>query len=265
MLVRTMMDGILVNLRRAIRRLAELGCKTMIVTADHGFLLGDELGEDMKLDAPGGETLDLHRRVWVGKGGAAGGASFLRAPLSAFGLSHDPTLEIAVPWGFAGFKAPGGSLAYFHGGLAPQEIIVPMVEIVPTASASSVASGDIAWTLTLGSKKISTRFCTVQISGQSTGLFDAMSALPRVRVEIKAGKDVLSTPIAASYGFSEATYDVQLASAGEASQDPVSNTVTLMITQEPSQPTKLVSIHLLDAVTGRELARLDNVEMAITI
>jgi len=265
MLVRTMMDGILVNLRRAIRRLAELGCKTMIVTADHGFLLGDELGEDMKLDAPGGETLDLHRRVWVGRGGAAGGASFLRAPLSAFGLSHDPTLEIAVPWGFAGFKAAGGSLAYFHGGLAPQEIVIPMVEIVPTVSASSVASGDITWTLTPGSKKISTRFCTVQISGQSNGLFDTMSALPRVRVEIKAGKEVLSTPIAASYGFSEATYDVQLAFAGEASRELVSNTVTLMITQEPSQPTTLVSIHLLDAVTGRELARLDKVEMAITI
>ncbi len=265
MLVRTMMDGVLVNLRRAIRRLAELGCKTMIVTADHGFLLGDELGEDMKLDAPGGETLDLHRRVWVGRGGAAGGASFLRAPLSAFGLSHDPTLEIAVPWGFAGFKASGGALAYFHGGLAPQEIVVPMVEIVPTASASPVASGNIAWTLTPGSKKISTRFCTVQISGQSHGLFDAMSALPRVRVEITAGKEVLSTPIAASYGFSEATYDVQLEFAGEGSRDLVPNTVTLMITREPSQPTILVSIHVLDAVTGRELARLDKIEMAITI
>jgi len=265
MLVRTMMDGILVNLRRAIRRLAELGCKTMIVTADHGFLLGDELGEDMKLDAPGGETLDLHRRVWVGKGGAAGGASFLRAPLSAFGLSHDSMLEIAVPWGFACFKVSGGSLVYFHGGLAPQEIVVPIVEIMPTASARPMASGDIAWMLTPGSKKISTRYYTVQISGQSNGLFDAGSTLPRVRVEIKAGKVVLSTPIAASYGFSEATYDVQLEFAGQASRDLVSNTVTLMITQEPSQPTILVSIHLLDAVTGRELARLDRVEMAITI
>ncbi len=265
MLIRTMMDGILVNLRRAIRRLAELGCKTMIVTADHGFLLGDELGEDMKLDAPGGETLDLHRRVWVGRGGAAGRASFLRAPLSAFGLSHDPTLEIAVPYGFAGFKAAGGSVAYFHGGLAPQEIVVPIMEIVPTADVSPLASGDIAWTLTPGSKKISTRFCTVQINGYSNGLFAAVSTLPRVRVEIKAGKDVLSTPIAASYGYSEATGDVQLEFAGEASRDVVSNTVTLMITQEPSHPTTLVSIHLLDAVIGRELARLDKVEMAITI
>src|SRR5579863_9693851 len=88
------------------------------------------------------------QRVWVGRGGAAGGASFLRAPLSAFQLSHDPTLEIAVPWGFGGFKASGGSLAYFHGGLSPQEIVVPVVEVVPTASASPVASGDITWTLT---------------------------------------------------------------------------------------------------------------------
>src|SRR5260370_32182013 len=134
-----------------------------------------------------------------------------------------------------------------------------------TGSGRQWARGDIGWTLTLGSKKISTRFCTVQISGQSNGLFAAMSALPRVRVEIKAGKEVLSTPIAASYGLSEATYDVQLEFAGEASRELVSNIVTLMIIREPSQPTMLVSIHLLDAVTGRELARLDKVEMAITI
>lgn len=263
LLARTMMDGILVNLRRAMRKLAELGCKTIIVTADHGFLLGDELGEDMKLEAPGGETLDLHRRVWVGRGGGAGGASFLRVPLAAFGLSQDPTLEVAVPWGFAGFKAAGGSLAYFHGGLAPQEIVVPMVEIVPTASATPAAEGTIAWTLTLGSKKISTRFCTVQISGQRTGLFDAPP--PLVRVEIKAGNDMLSTPIAASYGFSEATHDVQMAFAAEGSRDLAPNTVTLMITQEPSQPSTMVSICLLDAATGREQARLEKVEMAITI
>lgn len=265
LLARTLMDGILVNLRRAIRRLAELGCKTIIVTADHGFLLGDELGEDMKLDAPGGETLDLHRRVWVGRGGAAGGVSFLRVPLTAFGLSDDPTLEIAVPWGFAGFKASGGSLAYFHGGMAPQEVAVPLVEIVPTASAPTAAGGDIAWTLALGSKKISTRFCTVQISGQSTGLFAAISDLPRVRVEIMAGKDVLSTPIAASYGFSEATHDAQLVFAGEESRALATNTVTLMMTQELGKPVTLVSIHLFDATTGRQLASLDQVEMAITI
>ncbi len=264
MLARTMMDGILVNLRRAMRKLAELGCKTIIVTADHGFLLGDELGEDMKLEAPGGETLDLHRRVWVGRGGTAGGASFLRVPLTAFGLSQDPTLEVAVPWGFAGFKASGGSLAYFHGGLAPQEIVVPLAEIVPTASVAP-AGGNIAWTLSLGSKKISTRFCTVQISGQSAGLFDTMSALPRVRVEVLVGNDVLSTPIGATYGFSEATHDVQMEFAAEASRNLMSNTVTLMITQEPSKPVTLGSIRLLDAATGRELARLERVEMAITI
>jgi hypothetical protein len=265
LLARTTMDNILINLRRAIRKLAELGCQRIIVSADHGYLLGDELGEDMKLDAPGGETLDLHRRVWVGRGGAEGGSAFLRVPLVALGLSQDATLELAVPWGFAGFKASGGTLAYFHGGMAPQEIVVPVVEIVPSARAATAAEGEIVWTLTLGSKKISTRFCTVQISGQSQGLFDAMSALPRVRVEIREGKDELSTAIAATYGFSEATHDVQLAFADEASRDLASNTVTLMLTQEPSQPTTHVSIHVLDAVTGRELARLEPVELTLAI
>ena len=265
MLARTMMGNILVDLRRAMRKLAELGCKTIIVTADHGFLLGDELGEEMKLDPPGGETLDLHRRVWVGRGGAAGGAAFLRAPLMTLGLSDDPTLELAVPWGLAGFRASGGARAYFHGGLALQEIAVPVLVIAPTAGAATPEGNAIAWTLTLGSKKISTRFCTVQISGQSTGLFDAMSALPRVRVEVRAGNAVLSTSIGSTYGFSEATYDMQMQFAAEGSRDLAPNTVTLMITQEPGQPGLPVSIRLLDAANGRELARLEPVEMTITI
>ena len=42
-------------------------------------------------------------------------------------------LDIATPWTFACFKSKGGARAYFHGGLSPQELIIPVVAMTPTA------------------------------------------------------------------------------------------------------------------------------------
>lgn len=263
-LARAIMDETLSTLLRVTRKLADLRFKTIILTADHGFLFGEELGEDMKLDAPGGQTLDLHRRVWVGRGGSAD-PPFLRVPLAAWGLSDDPGLELAVPWGFAAFKVQGGARAYFHGGLSPQEMAIPVVMITPTSSATAPAVGEITWTLSLGSKKITTRLCTVQISGQSAGLFEVSGPPPRVRVEVRAGNTVLSAPVAASYGYQEATHDVQLQFAAEDSRKLAPNTIALSITAESLQPKMVVSVYLLDTVTGRELARLEPIEMTIMI
>ena len=66
--------------------------------------LADEIGEDMKIDAPAATTADLHRRVWVGVGGTAE-PSYLRTSLASFGV--DSELDIATPWTFACFKAKG--------------------------------------------------------------------------------------------------------------------------------------------------------------
>ncbi|MBV8265494.1 MAG: PglZ domain-containing protein, partial [Planctomycetaceae bacterium] len=77
---RRQMDGVLNDLRRGVRVLGELGVNTIVLAADHGHLFGDEVGDDMKIEAPGGETADLPRRVWVGWGGTSE-PSYLRAPL----------------------------------------------------------------------------------------------------------------------------------------------------------------------------------------
>src|SRR5439155_668378 len=66
---RRQMDGVLNDLRRGVRILADLGVRSIVLVADHGHLFGEEIGEDMKIEAPGGDTKDLHRRVWVGVGG----------------------------------------------------------------------------------------------------------------------------------------------------------------------------------------------------
>ena len=253
------MDDMLLELRRAFRVLTQLGVETIIFAADHGYLFGDELSEDRKIDAPGGDTADLHRRVWVGRGGTADPA-YLRAKLSDFGLGGD--LEIATPWNFSCFKVKGGTEAYFHGGLSPQESIVPVVTLTPKQKANLGLISEIAWKLEPSSQKISTRFFSVPIKGVATSLFELVP--PKVRVEVRVKRECISRPVSASYGFEEATGDVQLKLDRDNPKAIEPNTVTLTIAQD--QPAKTVaSVHLLDAVTGAELARIAKIEMAIAI
>ncbi len=254
-LARSTMDGILLMLQRSFRVLANHGVKKMVITADHGHLFGEELGVDMKIDPPGGITLALHRRVWVGHGGAADN-SYLRAELSDFGLGEG--LEIAVPWNFSCFKVKGGSRAYFHGGLSPQELIVPVVVMSPKSDGSEDGK-DIIWNLDHGGKKLTTRFFSAKVSGRIKGIVPPEP--PSIRVELREGGEVISKPVDASYGFEDETGDVQMNLGARDQRALEPNTVTLMISREPSQ--KKVRIHLMNAVTGVELAPSKEVENAL--
>lgn len=258
-LARLQMDSMLTYLRRGVRILGDHGIRTIILVADHGHLFADEIGDDMKIDAPGGKTADLHRRVWVGEGGTAD-ASFLRAPLSSLGIDSD--LDIATPWNTAVFKVAGGNLAYFHGGMSPQELIVPVVVLTSTAKAGGTTTG-IAWTLTPGTAKLTTRFFSVQVAGaqSESSLFGFEP--PRVRIEIRANKKVVSVPVSASYGFEDATGEVNLKVAEQGTKRLEPNTVTLMIGEDISQ--KTVGVYLIDATTGAELAAPLTVEVAISM
>jgi hypothetical protein len=257
-LARRTMDGILHELGRAFQVLVSLGVQTIIVTADHGYLFGEALSVDMKIDPPGGNTVDLHRRVWVGQGGAASD-SYLRARVADFGLGGD--LEIAVPWTFAAFKVKGGANAYFHGGLSLQELVIPILTLQSQKTTETALTSEIVWTLEPGSAKISTRFYSVQVKGASAGLFNLEP--PKVRLEIRAKGQTISEPVSASYGFEEATGNVMLTTAATNPRSLEPDTITLMITEDINQ--KTVAVHLFDATSGVELARLDKIEVAISL
>lgn len=259
-LARQVMDTLLERLLRGCRVLRGLGVDLIVVAADHGFLFGEEIGSDMKIEAPGGQTADLHRRAWVGKGGDVQPAC-MRTPLAALGVESD--LDVCVPWNLAAFKVPGGTTAYFHGGMSPQELVIPVLALRPRAKTAPVA-GDITWQLIPGSAKISTRFFSVQVAGAAAGLLEPVA--PKVRVEIRAGGKAISKAVSASYGFEEATGAVQLrladAPAGE-TRLVEGNTVALMITAETG--TGVATIVLIDDSTGVELAKYEGVELAIAI
>jgi len=239
-MARQLQEHIFDQLRRAIRSLFVLDISKVIITADHGYLAGDRLMVGEALDAPGGETADLHRRIWVGKGGAVVPAS-LRKPLSAFGIGGD--LELVTPYGMSTFKVQGGSTEYFHGGLSLQELVIPVISVSPGKAKTSMETPAFRWTVTPGSKQISTRFFSVTVKGEAGDLF-SLVAPPRLRVELRVGSQIISLPIAASYGFSEVTRDVTMKFETDVPGSLAANTITLQITDIP--PTDSVALFLLD-------------------
>lgn len=149
LLARHVMDTVVGNIARAVRKLAGLGFERFVITADHGHQFGSRKDDDMKLEAPGGATLELHRRCWIGRGPSApDGTVTIKAPE----LGYDSNLDFVFPTGLGVFKA-GGGLAYHHGGFSLQELIVPVVSFrMPTAavaaSGPAVTLGDYPESIT---------------------------------------------------------------------------------------------------------------------
>ena len=256
---RLQIDGVLSHLRRGVRVLANHGIKTIVLVADHGHLFADEMGDDMKIEAPGGKVEDLHRRVWIGVGGTSE-PSYLRTSLASLGV--DSEFDIATPWTFAVFKSKGGGRAYFHGGLSPQELIVPVV-ILRSEAKLVTTSSSIQWTLVPGTTKLTTRFFSVQVAGiQNQGSLFGFEP-PTVRVELRANKKCVSHSVSASYGFEDATGEVKLKTSDKDSKRIETNTVTVMLTEEISQ--KTVGVYLLDAITGTELSAPLMIDVAISM
>lgn len=137
---RQVMNSVIDNLVRAVRKLSKLGVQSFVISADHGHQFSLRKEEDMQIDNPGGETVDLHRRCWIGHGGQTTAAS-LR--VSSASLGYSSGLDFIFPKGVAVFRA-GGDLNFHHGGTSLQEMVVPVISfrtltgIVPAADSVGV-------------------------------------------------------------------------------------------------------------------------------
>lgn len=133
-LARQVMDTVVGNIARAVRKLAGLGFERFLITADHGHQFGSRKDDDMKLEAPVGATVELHRRCWIGRGPAASAGAVM---IKSAELGYDSNLDFVFPTGLGVFKA-GGGLAYHHGGFSLQELVVPVVSFrMPTATVAT--------------------------------------------------------------------------------------------------------------------------------
>jgi len=123
---RQVMDTVIDNLARAIRKLAVGGVEHAVVSADHGHLFfAADRDESMRTDAPGGQQIELHRRCWIGRGGTTP-PGCVRVAASALGYASD--LDFVFPVGGGVFKA-GGDLAFHHGGPSLQELVLPVLTV----------------------------------------------------------------------------------------------------------------------------------------
>ncbi|MDF1597476.1 MAG: PglZ domain-containing protein [Acidimicrobiia bacterium] len=121
------------HLRRAVAKLSLAGVTRFVISSDHGFLiLSRDVGQHRIIPKPGGKG-EVHRRVFIGTGGAAGD-ELIRVPLSAVGIPGD--LDLLVPRGL-GLISAGGARGFFHGGISPQEMLVPVITVELEAAAGT--------------------------------------------------------------------------------------------------------------------------------
>jgi len=141
LLVRQTMDTIIGNLARAVRKLASAGVERFAIATDHGHQFSLRKEEDMQIESPGGDTLELHRRCWIGRGGqTAIGA----VRVSGAELGYQTDLDLVFPGGLGVFKCQGGR-SYHHGGFSLQETVLPWVSFrMPVQPEARAAAGKIA-------------------------------------------------------------------------------------------------------------------------
>jgi hypothetical protein len=223
-------------LASVVARLAQAGVERVVISADHGFIaLGQDVGSQRVVDAPAGATGTVKRRVFVGRGGVPNPAT-VRVPLAACGVTSD--LDVVVPRGLAVFRA-GGGRQFFHGGLSPQELVVPVI-VVQLAKAPEpqklqvdvhvagdrITSGAFAATLTLSGNLFTDQLTVRVVAAESAGH-------PVARVVSGDGYDAESGTIVVAHDRP--------------------SVLSFQVTSNLSSGSN-VAIEVLDARTGRKLS-----------
>lgn len=238
-------DATLKVLHTAISRLLHAGVRRVVITADHGFLAVHRLGDERKIDKPSTGSGEIHRRVWVGKGGTASEAT-VKVPLAAFGVGGG--LDVIAPRGLGVF-ASGGGLQFFHGGLSPQELVIPVLTITSTDGGHDP---DYTIELNVAGGQITTGVVAVTVAMQGT-LFERTSG---VRLQLSQG----GRPVARTVGGDGVDVGTEVV---EATVD-APRVITLMITENLAAGST-ATLEVMDAATGVRLGDALEVPVAAVV
>jgi hypothetical protein len=244
-LARQLMDTVVANVHRAVRKLAAAGIEQFVITADHGHQFSLEKGDDMKIDAPAGQLIEAHRRCWIGRGGGTpAGTRRITGPE----LGYDTDLEFVFPTGLGVFRS-GGGLAYHHGGLSLQEIVIPVLSLrlprqaKPAGAKVELRLGDVPTVL------------ANRTFGFSL-LFDDMFATDPIVVRpalVAEGQQVGSAGMAVDAELDRASACVTLRPNKKAS-------VGMLLTREDCKKVRLV---IQDPTTDAVLAQSDEITVKL--
>ena len=225
--------GLLANV---IARLAQCGVQRVIISADHGFIaLSQNLGAQRTVDPPAGAAGTTKRRVFVGRGGAPNQAT-ARVPLASCGIPGD--LDLIVPRGLAVFRARGGR-QFFHGGLSPQELIVPVIVVEPKRAPEPQK---LKVDITVAGGRITTGIFAATISFEG----DLFTNEVRVRVVAGSGSGPPVARVVSGDGYDPDTGTLTVGTGR-------SSVLTFLVIENLGANTK-VNLQVLDARTGLKLA-----------
>jgi len=238
---RQVMDNVIDNLARAIRKLAAAGVEQSVVSADHGHLFFPaDRDESMRIGTPGGHEVDLHRRCWIGRGGTTP-AGCIRVSASALGYQSD--LDFVFPSGCGVFKA-GGDLAFHHGGPSLQELLVPVLTIRMKVRDSDRLSSATMTVSGLPDAVTNRIFSvTLQLGGSNLSLFSSPTLVRPLLMS--SGKQVGAVGMAIDAELDRATSCVRLQPGKPA-------TVAFLLSDEGADSVRVV---VQDPATDAELYR----------
>jgi len=217
-------------------RLARCGVDRVVIAADHGFIaLSRDVGEHRTVDAPAGAVGTTKRRVFIGRGGVPDEAT-VRVPLASCGTPGD--LDLVVPQGLAVFRA-GGGRQFFHGGLSPQELVIPVI-------VAEFAEKPEPRTLRVGIAVAGKRITTGVFSATLTFDGDLFTSQVTVRVLAKSRGAPVVARVISGDGYDPDTGAVTVDAGG-------TSVLTVQVTENLISGTE-VDLQVIDARTGLALA-----------
>jgi hypothetical protein len=241
---RALFGAVVHNLARAVRKLASAGVEHFVVTADHGHQFLRRKESDACIDKPGTAEVDLHRRVWVGRGGKTPAAC---VRLHAGDLGYAGDLEYVFPQGLGVFKA-GGDLTFHHGAASLQELIIPVLSFrMPAKGKAPLTSAKLKF---INEPKLQKEpVFALQLA--VAGLFGAT-----VRVVLMNG-DAFVGEAGRAMGahWDDAAKTVQIEQNG---------TAYLLMSVQDSGATKARAL-AIDAATGATLATSEEIQLQVTV
>ena len=246
-IARQMMDTVLQNVARAVRKLAGVGIDSVVITADHGYQFTREKDEAFRTDNPGGSTIDLHRRCWVGRGGSNPPGTIRVAGAE---LGYDTDLDFIFPTGIGVFRA-GGNLAYHHGGISLQEMVIPVLTL-RTVITKPTESPEGDWGLKCMPKALNNRTFGVII--ELTGLFAREPVVVRP-VLMAGGEQVGEAGMALDSRFDRDTKTVAIEPGRPAS-------VAMLLRREDCASIRVV---ILDPTTDSVLVQSEEIPVRLGV
>ncbi|MGI8685094.1 MAG: PglZ domain-containing protein, partial [Acidimicrobiales bacterium] len=230
-------DATIENLAVLVSRLGAAGVTRVVVTADHGFLaLGRPLDASRVRTAPTGAGIVEHGRVWIGRPATVPeGCTAL--PLSDFGVRSAES--IVVPGGMTVFAGAGES--FFHGGISPQEAVVPVV-VVELAPAGRTTGDLLAVSVEVPGGRVSAEAFSIRVV--MAGSLFAPDVAVRITAAGRTGEPVAR--LVPGEAVDPQTGTVRL--------DPAVDALLTFLVTRNLDKGEAVEVAVLDASTGRRLA-----------